>query len=82
MIVTNRVPVIESAVSWPPARTPSTATKATAAVPSFNRLSDSISIRSRPCALDSLNVAITETGSVAAINTPKTIALPQFQESA
>ena len=44
--------------------------KATAAAPSFNRLSDSTTMARRGWTFISLNVAITETGSVAAISTP------------
>jgi hypothetical protein len=46
----------------------------TAATPSLNRLSASVSSRSRPPILLSLNIAITATGSVAAISVPNTAA--------
>ncbi len=48
-------------------------TNATAAVESLKSDSASTSSRSRPSTLASLNVAITETGSVAAMSTPSSI---------
>ena len=53
----------------------------TAATPSLSRLSASTSSRSRPTTPVSLNVASTETGSVAAISTPNTVAAGQGQPS-
>jgi len=56
-----------------------TTPKTTAAVPSLKRLSASISNLSRPRTLASFKVAITETGSVAAIRAPKNKALIHSQ---
>ena len=75
MIVFASIAEIPSGVRCCPEAKARTMPKATAAVPSLKRLSASISTSKRPWAFASLNVAITETGSVAAMSAPNTSAL-------
>ena len=73
------VPAMVSALIVCPIANASAMTKATAAVESLK--SDSASTKSlkRPSTFASLNVAITETGSVAAISTPNRAAIVHCQ---
>ena len=68
-----------SAVGLAPAAIAETTAKPTAATPSLSRLSDSTTIDTRGRQPISRNEAITDTGSVAAINTPNKAAPIQLQ---
>ena len=77
----NPAQVIPIEVRCCPEATAIATPKATAAVPSLSRLSVSIRTPNRPRTLASLNVAMTETGSVAAMRAPNTSAPSHCQRA-
>ena len=76
--VTSSTPISGTLAPAPPAIATSTA-KATAATPSFKRLSDSTSRCRRLGTATCFIMAMTDTGSVAAISTPNSAAPIQLQ---
>lgn len=77
----SSAPTMASGVAADPPANPTRSVKATAAAPSLSRLSASTSRLRRGRTLSSLNAAMTETGSVAAINVPNMAAPIQLQPS-
>ena len=77
--IQTRAPAIFTGSNCAPCATDRSTAKATAAAPSFRRLSDSTSRLRRGSTLRSLKAATTATGSVAAIKAPNSAAPSQPQ---
>ena len=78
--IQTNLPTAQPAVTlWPSTTAASTTAKITAATPSLNRLSASTSVVSRSEMPRRWNMAVTLTGSVAAISAPNSSASDQVR---